>query len=65
LTNIAMYIRRRYISLLFRRLTEKYKLRWSVIEICSSIITEERVLILCSGLTKKKEGGGDAAVLDS
>jgi hypothetical protein len=60
-----MYIRRRYISLLFRRLTEKYKLRSSVIEICSSIITEERVLILCSGLTKKRRVEGDAAVLDS
>jgi hypothetical protein len=46
LRNIVVYIRWRYIPRLLRWLTEEYKLYSSVIELCSSVITEERILIL-------------------
>jgi hypothetical protein len=47
--NIVAYIHRCYISRLFRRLTEEYKLRSLVIEVRSSVITEERILVSYSG----------------
>jgi hypothetical protein len=42
------YILQHYIPQLFCRLTKEYKLYSSVIELCSSVITEERVLVFCS-----------------
>jgi hypothetical protein len=42
------YIRRCYIPRLSHQLTEEYKLYFSVIELCSLVITEERVLVFCS-----------------
>jgi hypothetical protein len=44
------YIRRHYIPRFFHRLTEKYKLYFSVIELRSSVIIEERDLVSCSGI---------------
>jgi hypothetical protein len=48
--NIVAYIRGRYIHRLLRQLTEEYKLRSSVIELCSSVITEERVMVSYSAI---------------
>jgi hypothetical protein len=47
------YIHRHYISRLLHRLTEEYSLYSSVIELRSSVITEKRILISCSGMTSQ------------
>jgi hypothetical protein len=47
------YIFRCYIPRLFHRLTEEYKLCSSIIELHSSVITEERVLVSYSECTDK------------
>jgi hypothetical protein len=44
-----LYIHWRYIPRLFRWLTKEYKLCLSVIELRSSVIIGERVLVSCSG----------------
>jgi hypothetical protein len=43
--NIVAYIHRRYIPRLLRWLTGEYKQCSSVIELCSLVITKERVLV--------------------
>jgi hypothetical protein len=46
--NIVAYIHRCYIARLVHRLTEKYNVTSSVLKLCSSIITNEHVVISCS-----------------
>jgi hypothetical protein len=45
--NIITYSRWRYIPQLFRQLTEEYNLYSSVIQLNSSIITDEYVVLSC------------------
>jgi hypothetical protein len=48
--NIVAYIRRCYIPRLLHRLTEKYNVYSSVMKVCSSVITDERVCVSCSAM---------------
>jgi hypothetical protein len=49
-TNIVTYIRERYIPRFLHQLTEKCNLRSSVIEVCSSVITDEHILVFYSAM---------------